>query len=1503
MDDGLKEIKVKQTDKAGNTSAEAELSFTLDTFAITPSLTLNKTSVNGTAATPTTPAVPALTNDGTVTVTGLEAGATWQYKIGTDQWKDGSGTSFVVPGKKSGTPGVDDGLKEIKVKQTDKAGNTSAEAELSFTLDTVAPVAPTVTLEKDTGSSGADKNTSNGNVKVEGIEAGASWQWSADNGATWSSSRSDSSATISLSGDGEKAFKVRVSDRVGNVTETSALNFTLDTVVNYPTFSLTGSARQNGAFTYSGSDAEKNATIALKSGKLTLGTTTASDSGAWSMEIHGTLRVSGLRQVDGRDSNANGVYTIVPLSEAARLGNTNTFSSDFSLTGTPILDTNQELYSMTKGGVTWYVWAPVNGGYIISRASGADEWYQSPFATNGTKTVYARDVTVWSANSANAVTLQAQQLLNNGESSNSRRLADVETLGAFMSTLSNLPSPFTFYAQQTDVAGNTTIDAGAPTRDGESSLTRTFLAFDLDDSEAGYQTTLLRQTTPAELLGGTAFAPNADSHVSTVQQISTIRTIRLEFGGGGLSLDNDKLLLDVERSLNLDFEETNKSIGGVTGLTLKYVSGSRTLEINNSGNPIKYVDLNPIIRDIRLKNTSGTPGERTMTVTMLDSFGVPSPRATATLSVINGGLLLDLDPATAGTQFSATLYITSAASLVAGVTFANQIVAPTAANIRGLEVKLSGAGLDVANDKLGLDVALNLNASLGFVTGKTVGGVAGLSYSYDGPNRNLTVVKTNGSALTGSEVEAIVESLTLSNAAAGDGERIAELRLIQAGADGLRGPYSTARLILDTTAPVLDLDANTSGLQTATTKITTLTSLQTGSGVGLFDKTIAIAPATDIRQIMLEYTGLEAEKVRDGLRVEGSPALIPLNGNNNGTFTVGGIATLSYSVTSLADPRPAASRKEVVLSKTSGEAITSAEAKTILEALRMKSTSTTTVDRLLKITLTDMAGNDSTQVSSTVRVDTRELPTLSVAKVDAGNQISYGLLTLDKDLGRDSFKRNLTAGEEVNLPLPAGLTPSSFLTALKAISSDWGGRSISGSSDIIEDRYRSYLTFTSPPVSGRRIPVGHQAHKDIKGDQVTFDISGGVLSLANRGGFVTSDTDMYRFTSNPNNGNGGYDMGNIRLLYQTTTTNTNSTPTIAVTFDRGRAAVGDTIGLYEGDKLLVSKTLVSTDIAGTAARITLNLTVTDSLAKGDHAIMAKFTTPAGATAQSAAETFAIGLDTKAPVLSNLKVKASYDLDANAKALLVGGDRYTSVTDPGLSTGFYDKGLIFSGSVNTPGVTGKQKYLVTLNMGGRMLGFDTFELSTTEDARTSSFTLQAAPNLLAPGLYRDLTVTVTNITEGSIHNGQTSTIKDVSLGWYWAPQYMGNLTGGNGNDGMLLSPPEPLTVPQVTTGAGADTLTVGGFGRSGAKDAAGNWINFSATVTDFQLGLDKVQVWKQNITADNYRSFVSSVGATADGRGTALVVDLDGAGAQRQTYTLTLQNVRYDAANTHTIFGV
>ncbi|MET3434112.1 hypothetical protein ABIC71_003619 [Herbaspirillum seropedicae] len=544
-------------------------------------------------------------------------------------------------------------------------------------------------------------------------------------------------------------------------------------------------------------------------------------------------------------------------------------------------------------------------------------------------------------------------------------------------------------------------------------------------------------------------------------------------------------------------------------------------------------------------------------------------------------------------------------------------------------------------------------------------------------------------------------------------------------------------------------------------------------------------------------------------------------------------------------------------------------------------------------TLTDMAGNSSTQTLTSLNVDiSRTAPALTSSLLDTGKQISYGMVTITSGMGSANTS-NLSKGESVTIPLPTGFTADSFLLALKAISSDWGGPSISSSSSVIEDRYRSYTSVAVPPTLTSSFTMAHQSHSAIKGNQVQFSVAGNTLSLTNQGGFNVENSDIYRFSGNAGNGIGGYDMGNLRLLYQTTTTNVNSTPTFAVSYDRAKVLVGDVIGLYEGNKLLASKMFESADVGGTGMA-TLNLKISDSLAPGNHAIFSKYTSVLGSTSQSTATTVNITGDAKAPLLTDLKVKAGYGEESTAKAILLGGDAYTSITDPGLvgAAGTYDKGLIFSGSVNTPGLTGPQKYLVTVSLGGKLLGYDTFTLSTTDDPATSKFTLQAASNLLAPGLYRDLTATVTNVTEGSIHNGQTSVIKDASLGWYWVGQGMGNLIGGNGNDGMLLGASQTTTPFTVTTGAGADTLTLGAFGKSS---------NLTATVTDFQLGLDKVQVWGQSITSANLSSFASAT-ASDSGRSTTLTVDLDGVRGGL-SYTLQLQNVAFNAANTQTIFGV
>ncbi|MET3073083.1 hypothetical protein ABXJ00_19325, partial [Herbaspirillum seropedicae] len=141
---------------------------------------------------------------------GIEAGATWQWTIDNGRnWSTSSSDTSATIAL------TGDGEKTFKVKVTDRAGNTTEKVKvtnnsgvfveadaLSFTLDTTKPALPTVTLEDDTGSGPHDKTTNIGKVKVEGIEAGATWQWTIDNGRNWSTSSSDTSATITLTGDG-----------------------------------------------------------------------------------------------------------------------------------------------------------------------------------------------------------------------------------------------------------------------------------------------------------------------------------------------------------------------------------------------------------------------------------------------------------------------------------------------------------------------------------------------------------------------------------------------------------------------------------------------------------------------------------------------------------------------------------------------------------------------------------------------------------------------------------------------------------------------------------------------------------------------------------------------------------------------------------------------------------------------------------------------------------------------------------------------------------------------------------------------------------------------------------------------------------------------------------------------------------------------------------------------------------------------------------------------------
>ena len=322
-----------------------------------------------------------------------------------------------------------------------------------------------------------------------------------------------------------------------------------------------------------------------------------------------------------------------------------------------------------------------------------------------------------------------------------------------------------------------------------------------------------------------------------------------------------------------------------------------------------------------------------------------------------------------------------------------------------------------------------------------------------------------------------------------------------------------------------------------------------------------------------------------------------------------------------------------------------------------------------------------------------------------------------------------------------------------------------------------------------------------------------------------------------------------------------------MTYDGTKAAVGDKIELFEGAALLGTRILTSADVG--VANTTLGVDVALTLSSGVHSIVSKFTDTAGSTVSATAVSVNINGAGSPPTVTNLTVSgdggvtnATLNDSATGYAVVAQNINYN-----------VDKNLTFKGNVSVDSV-------VSVSLGGQQIGF--------ASVSAGNFTLKAATNILKPGFYNDLTITVSDATS-TASSGQTTVFSDYKLGWYYASQSLGNVTGGAGND-LIMAGTSPSGTT-IQTGAGNDVVTVGGFGYSS---------NLTKAISDFTLGSDLVKVNGQTVTAANLSSFVT---ASASGSSTLLSIDLDGAGAGTTRYNLTLTGISYDPTNTATIFGV
>ncbi|MCX8519029.1 MAG: Ig-like domain-containing protein, partial [Methylophilaceae bacterium] len=209
---GTHSYSVRQTDAAGNTSTTNAVTYTFDTSALAPNLTL--ASDTGSSAS------DRITSNPTINVTGLVTGGTWQYQVDSSAWATGTASSLIASS----------GAHTYFVRQTDAMGNISTQSvAVIYTLDTSA-VAPTLSLAADTGPNSTDGLTNNPTIVVTGLESGAVWQYKVDSTGTWTTATASGTSATFTAMSGSHSYVVQQSDVAGNASPVStAVTFNLDT--------------------------------------------------------------------------------------------------------------------------------------------------------------------------------------------------------------------------------------------------------------------------------------------------------------------------------------------------------------------------------------------------------------------------------------------------------------------------------------------------------------------------------------------------------------------------------------------------------------------------------------------------------------------------------------------------------------------------------------------------------------------------------------------------------------------------------------------------------------------------------------------------------------------------------------------------------------------------------------------------------------------------------------------------------------------------------------------------------------------------------------------------------------------------------------------------------------------------------------------------------------------------------------------------------------------------
>ncbi|WP_418138899.1 Ig-like domain-containing protein [Marinomonas sp. RS-M-Aa-14] len=218
--DGELSVVVNVTDVYGNEGVSNPQSIVKDTVADAGTVTVNAITSDD--------VINAEESGQTITVSGKAVGG--DISVGdvvkmTINGKEYS-TTVAVGGlwalAVAGSDLAADTEFEVVVTSSDTAGNTvESKTTSTHVVDTTAPDSLVISLNTDSGSSANDNLTNDGSYTITGIESGATLEYFVD--GEWIT-------TAPTTTEGVNTVTVRQVDSAGNTSESSTLEFTLDTV-------------------------------------------------------------------------------------------------------------------------------------------------------------------------------------------------------------------------------------------------------------------------------------------------------------------------------------------------------------------------------------------------------------------------------------------------------------------------------------------------------------------------------------------------------------------------------------------------------------------------------------------------------------------------------------------------------------------------------------------------------------------------------------------------------------------------------------------------------------------------------------------------------------------------------------------------------------------------------------------------------------------------------------------------------------------------------------------------------------------------------------------------------------------------------------------------------------------------------------------------------------------------------------------------------------------------